>query len=162
MKVLGICLVLALAGCSGAPNGGDQRVSDLVSLRSAEEAAIQAFGARDAARMIAAYAPEATLMLTNMPALHGPDLAATLRSMASDPRFTMRFNTLKMDVSKSGELGYTRGSYVMTMTDLATGKVMTERGKYLTLYAKQTDGKWKIIEDISNADTPATEIGASK
>jgi ketosteroid isomerase-like protein len=151
-----------MAGCSSAPNGGDRRVADLVSLRSAEEAAIQAFGARDATRMIAAYSPEATLMFTNMPPLRGADIASTLRSMASDPRFSMRFNTLKMDVSKSGELGYTRGSYVMTMTDLATGKVMTERGKYLTLYAKQPDGKWKIIEDISNADTPATEVGVTK
>ena len=27
---------------------------------------------------------------------------------------------------------------------------------------KQPDGKWKIIEDISNADTPATEVGVTK
>lgn len=162
MKLLGLCVSVLLAGCSGAPSGADRRVSDLVSLRSAEEAAIQAFGARDATRMIAAYSPDATLMFTNMPALHGAEVAATLRSMASDPRFSMHFNTVKMDVSKSGELGYTRGSYVMTMTDLATGKIMTERGKYLTLYAKQPDGKWKIIEDISNADNPATEMGVPK
>ena len=51
---------------------------------------------------------------------------------------------------------------MMTMTDPKIKKTLTEKGKYLTLYARQMDGSWKIVEDISNADAPAAEAVAAK
>ena len=34
-------------------------------------------------------------------------------------------------------------------------KPVTEMGKYVEVYRKQTDGSWKVIEDINNPDAPA-------
>ena len=31
----------------------------------------------------------------------------------------------------------------------ATKKAVRETGKYVTVYAKQADGSWKIVDDIS-------------
>ena len=52
-------------------------------------------------------------------------------------------------------------TYVLTATDPALKKVVSETGKYVTVYAKQADGKWKIVEDINNADAPAAPVKAA-
>jgi ketosteroid isomerase-like protein len=41
-------------------------------------------------------------------------------------------------------------------------KVLREKGKYVTIYSRQADGSWKMMEDISNADAPATLVGSAK
>jgi ketosteroid isomerase-like protein len=75
--------------------------------------------------------------------------------MLADPNMTLKFSSTKTDVSKSGELGYTQGNYTMTMTDPKTKRIMTEMGRYVTVFAKQADNTWKIISDINAADAPA-------
>jgi ketosteroid isomerase-like protein len=59
-----------------------------------------------------------------------------------------------VDVAKSGDLGYSQGAYTMTFTDPKTKKVLTERGKYVTVFKKQADGSWKAVADIDNEDAP--------
>jgi ketosteroid isomerase-like protein len=34
----------------------------------------------------------------------------------------------------------------------AGGKPVTTKGKYVVVWKKQADGKWKVIEDIDNPD----------
>lgn len=76
--------------------------------------------------------------------------------MAADPNFSIQFSTDRVEVAKSGEIGYTRGTYTMTMSARDTKKVLREKGKYVTIYSRQADGSWKMMEDISNADAPAS------
>jgi ketosteroid isomerase-like protein len=42
----------------------------------------------------------------------------------------------------------------MTMTDPKTKKVLTEKGRYVTVYKKQADGGWKAVVDIDSEDAP--------
>jgi hypothetical protein len=42
----------------------------------------------------------------------------------------------------------------MTMTDPKTKKPMTDKGKYLTIFTKQSDESWKAIADTFNSDSP--------
>ena len=44
----------------------------------------------------------------------------------------------------------------MTYSEPKTGATLIEKGKYVTVHQKQPDGSWKIVEDIENADAPAT------
>jgi ketosteroid isomerase-like protein len=106
--------------------------------------------------MVSAYSADANLMLSNSSLLNGEDLRAAIKAMVADPNFSMQFRTDKVEAARSGELGYTRGAYTMTMSDPKTKDVLREKGKYVTIYARQADGSWKIIEDISNADGPAS------
>ena len=48
----------------------------------------------------------------------------------------------------------------MTYTEPRTGMTLIEKGKYVTVYKKQDDGSWKAVEDIDNADAPATQAPA--
>ena len=87
--------------------------------------------------------------------------AGILRA-AADPNFSIRFSTDKAEVAKSGEVGYTHGTYTMTMSDPNTKKPLREKGKYVTIYARQPDGNWKMIEDINNPDAPAIPVALAK
>ena len=136
--------------------------SDIKSLRAAQDAAIEAFASKNADRMVSAYSTDASLMFPNSPILLGEDLRAAIKALAADPNFSIRFTTDKAEVAKSGEVGYTRGTYTMTMSDPNTRKPLREKGEYVTIYARQADGSWKMIEDINNADAPAIAVALAK
>jgi quercetin dioxygenase-like cupin family protein len=75
--------------------------------------------------------------------------------MSSAPGFSLSWVPTKAEVSASGDLGYTTGAYEMTMSGVS------EKGKYVTAWKKQSDGAWKVTEDIFNADeAPKAAAGA--
>ncbi|MCK9422020.1 MAG: DUF4440 domain-containing protein [Bacteroidales bacterium] len=51
-----------------------------------------------------------------------------------------------IDVAASGDLGYTYGRYVFTLTD-STGKVTRNEGIFHTVWKKQKDGNWRFVWD---------------
>ena len=59
----------------------------------------------------------------------------------------------KAGVARSGELGYTIGTYEMRFKDVA-GKMVLNKGKYLILWKKEADGSWKVLFDMFNTDLP--------
>jgi uncharacterized protein (TIGR02246 family) len=161
--LLSISALVMLAGCSQAPAPAvASRETDVRSLRAAQEAAIEAFESKNADHMVSAYSADASLMFPNSPILQGEDLRTAIRALAADPNFSIRFSTDKVEVAKSGEVGYTRGTYTMTMSDPSTKKTLREKGKYVTIYARQADGSWRMIEDINNADAPAIPVALAK
>ena len=166
MKVtlLSIAALIILVGCSQNSRAPDVATheADLRSLREAQAAAIEAFASKNADQMVSAYSAEANLMFPNSPILHGEDLRTAIKALAADPNFSIRFSTDKAEVAKSGEVGYTRGTYTMTMSDPKTKKALREKGKYVTIYARQPDGSWKMIEDIDNPDAPAMPVASAK
>ena len=151
--------LIVLAACSRTQGPAvHSQEGDLKSLRAAQQTAIALFASKSADQMASAYSPDASLMFPNSPLLHGQDLRTAMKALAADPNFSMQFTTDSAVVAKSGEVGYTRGTYTMTMSDPKTTKPLREKGKYVTIYARQPDGNWKIIEDISNADAPPIPV----
>ena len=63
----------------------------------------------------------------------------------------LKFGSTKADVG--GGLGYVQGTYTMAGTDPKTKKRSMEKGNYVTIYKKQADGAWKIVEDINTPDS---------
>jgi ketosteroid isomerase-like protein len=51
-----------------------------------------------------------------------------------------------VDVSASGDLGYTYGNYTFTKRD-STGKIEIFKGIFHTVWKKQTDGMWHFVWD---------------
>jgi ketosteroid isomerase-like protein len=35
-------------------------------------------------------------------------------------------------------------------------KAVTEKGRFVTIFRKEGDGSWKAVQDIHNAEAPAT------
>ncbi|MEE8113118.1 MAG: hypothetical protein V3T23_02065, partial [Nitrososphaerales archaeon] len=62
--------------------------------------------------------------------------------------------TTKVEVSRSGDLAYSHGTYEETVND-PEGNPVTNKEKWVTVYEKQPDGTWKVVADIWNSDGPA-------
>ena len=51
-----------------------------------------------------------------------------------------------VDVSETGDLGYTYGSFILTTTD-SIGRKKESTGKFHTVWKRQHDGKWRFVYD---------------
>jgi ketosteroid isomerase-like protein len=52
-------------------------------------------------------------------------------------------------------MAWVSGTYELTMND-ASGKPINDRGKYLEVWEKQTDGNWKCAADMWDSDLTAS------
>jgi ketosteroid isomerase-like protein len=104
--------------------------------------------AKDINKFMTYWAADATAYPPGMPMITSTDgIRKTFTEMSSPPGFSVQWVPAKAEVSASGDVGYTSGTYQMTMGGA------TEKGKYVTVWKKQSDGQWKVKEDIFNADT---------
>jgi hypothetical protein len=55
------------------------------------------------------------------------------------PCLVVSWKTTKVEVAKSGDIGFVRGTYELTMND-TSGKPVNDRGKYLEVWEEQADG----------------------
>ena len=97
------------------------------------------------------FADDATAFPAGKPLIHGK---AALRefysAMFSTPEFTLEWRPVKADMAASADLGYTIGTSESRYRD-KNGKIVTQPGKYLTVWKKQADGSWKVAADLGNA-----------
>ena len=102
---------------------------------------------------VAGFAPEGTMSLQGMPTLKGPAaVREALGPLMKAPGFNLTWQATRAEVTTSGDLGYTVGTYEMTMNN-AAGIPATEKGKFLTTW-KKVDGAWKVLDDFGNSDAP--------
>ena len=57
------------------------------------------------------------------------------------------------DVIIDGDLAVETGTYEWTVVPMG-GKEIKDKGKYMTVWKRQSDGSWKIVRDINNSDLP--------
>jgi uncharacterized protein (TIGR02246 family) len=171
MKALpALFCVAALAGgmsaCNGnnaAPAAPDTHDADVKAIGDTEAQWNKDYEARDLDKIAAHYADDAVLMTPGSPAAKGmAAVRAEMQEMMKDPGLTLKFHATMTEVSKSGELGYTQGSYVLTATDPKTHKMVTDHGSYVTTYRKQADGSWKAVADIATSEVPSMPIPEKK
>jgi uncharacterized protein (TIGR02246 family) len=149
-----VCL---LSAC--APS--DTHDNDVKAIKDTEAAWAKDAGSKDAEKFLSYYSEDATVLFPNAPAISGKaDIRAAMKPMFSDPNFALQFVATKVDIAKSGDLGYTQGTYSMAGTDPKTKASTMDRGKYITIFKKQADGSWKAVEDMISSDMPAP--GASQ
>jgi ketosteroid isomerase-like protein len=130
------------AGCGSSANVAQERET-LMRLDREWAASM-----KDMDKFMSYYAPDASIYPPGMPVATGSGpIRDVLTKMSSAPGFSLEFSPTKADVSASGDVGYTTGAYQATMNGT------TEEGKYITVWKKQPDGLWKVMEDIFNADT---------
>lgn len=109
--------------------------------------------AKDTDRVLSFYAVDAIVYPPNAPVAVGRDAAKQVwAGYFAAPDFAISWTTMHAGMSKSGDLGFTAGTYQDSYTG-ADGKPVKETGKYLCEWKKQKDGSWKAIHDMWNSDT---------
>ena len=147
---------LILTGCSQSP-APDTREADARALREGEVAAfVRDWGGKDAARIAAHYTDDGNLMVPNSPVMAGKEaIGKAMKDVLADPNWSLALQPVQVEVSRGGDLGYTRGTYVLIATDPASRQAVNEKGRFVTIFRKQADGSWKAVQDINNAEAPA-------
>jgi uncharacterized protein (TIGR02246 family) len=160
MKILliPVTALVLLTACTQAPPPPppDTRAADEKAIRDQETAAEQAWNAKDVDKVVALYADDATLMLPNAPGMTGKAaIGAAFKGAIADPNFALSIQNTSAEASKSGDLGFVRGSYTVHASDPKTKKATMEKGNYVIVYKKQADGSWKIVADTAIPEAPA-------
>ena len=151
-------IALSLAACNPSPTptpAPDTHDVDVKAITDTEVQANQAWASKDADKIMAFYADDAVLMTPGSEMVQGKDaIHEAMKGMLSDPAISLTFQSSKSEVAKSGDLGYTAGTYKLTLTDPATHKPITDHGNYVTTFRKQADGSWKAVADIASSAVP--------
>jgi ketosteroid isomerase-like protein len=132
------------------------------ALRDTDDQWSKAAASKDVDKTVSYYADDAVVMPPNAAIANTKEAIRKIWSdMLTTAGFSISWKATKVEVAKSGDLGFVSGTYEVTMND-ASGKPATERGKFLEVWEKQADGKWKCGADIWNSDMPATPAAETK
>lgn len=132
----------------------DTRAADEATLRKLDDEWSKAAGAKDLEKTVSFFADDILIMPPNSPVLQGKEAARAMwKAMFAVPGFGGGWKATRAEVAKSGDLGWTTGPYEITEID-RNGKPMTDKGKYLAVWKKQSDGTWKCVADMFNTDLP--------
>ena len=71
----------------------------------------------------------------------------------TDRTLFLKWYPTQVEVSSSGDLGYTIGEYERIGKD-ASGSPAAVAGNYVSIWRKQRDGRWKIVLDIGTPGAP--------
>ena len=141
---------LTLAGSALAAGGDEQAVRD------ADAAWSKAAGAKDLDKTVSFYADDAMVLPPNQPMVTSKTGIRDLWKGFLDSLTDINWKTTRVEMAKSGEMGYLIGTYAMTMKDGTK-----DTGKYCEVWKKQADGKWKVTTDMFSSDLPATPASSS-
>ncbi len=141
----GIFLCLASTSFAGTD---DAKTKALIAL---DDDWSKAAGARDVDRVASFYADDANAYPPNQPLAHGRAAARKVwANYFSDPSFNISWKSTSAGVENN--LGWTAGTYEDSMKG-PDGKMIVDKGKYLCVWRKGADGKWKAIQDMWNSDS---------
>jgi uncharacterized protein (TIGR02246 family) len=147
-----VAVILIASGC-GEKTPPDTRPADESAIRALDAQWAKAAAAKDVDGTVSYYSDDASLLGPNAPI--ASDKAGIRAAWASflGPDTSLTWQAKKVEVSRSGDLAYVQGVYQMTSKD-ARGKATADNGKFVEVWKKQADGKWKTVADIFNSDLP--------
>jgi len=109
------------------------------TLMAAEEGISKAF--------MAYAAEDAVLMRNNKLVIGKGNFQDLFESQASKPRDEkLSWKPDFVDVSASGDLGYTYGQFTYSFTD-SSGTTIESKGVFHTVWKRQADGSWRFVWD---------------
>lgn len=74
--------------------------------------------------------------------------AVDFLSQLNDKDYTMKWEPTGVEIARSGELGFTYGTYKVIYK--ASGGDSAFYGTYVNVWRKQSDGRWKYMLDSGN------------
>jgi len=152
--VTAAALALAVGGCGKSATENAPADADTVkqAIKADEAKWIEQFKAKDTEGLASHYTDDAYFVVPGATAEGSTQIRQVFATASTDPAAEVQFASDRIDVASSGDLAYSRGKFSEKYTDKKTGKVMTDSGTYISVYKKQDDGSWKMVEDIAAVD----------
>jgi uncharacterized protein (TIGR02246 family) len=152
-SVLAGCLALLSFMIVFSSSAADTKIEQ--AIRELDAQWSKAAQAKDVDKTVSFYSDDAIVLPPNEAMKTTKEaIRKVWKDLLENPGAVISWTTTKVEVAKSGDMAYSSGTYELTMND-ASGNLAKDRGKYLEVWEKQTDGKWKCGADIWNSDLPA-------
>jgi len=150
-------LVLGCASGAGTANQGVDLEAEGATLLDKDRSLAEAYVTGDdpLETWFASAADDLRLLAPDIPITVGREASrAVFEELEALPGYSLRYTPQMAEVSGTADLGYTIGTYQMTVPG-ADGELEEVTGKYLTVWRRQADGSWKAAVDMFNADKPS-------
>lgn len=148
-------LVLVSTACATAPAPLSQ--ADIDAIKATSRTYTQTALAKDWSKWATTFAADAKFLVPNSPILEGAPAIQqwgiafpALKSMTLEP----------IEIEGYGNTAWTRGRYSFVAEIPGQGE-LSDTGKYIEIWRKQSDGSWKLYRDIFNSDLPLPAPPAS-
>jgi len=135
-----LALSFMVTACSQAPQSADPSV--ITSRSDAWEAALNA---KDIDALVELYTSDARVLPPNDKMRSGSDAVRAEFGAMIDAG--LGGTTTVVDARVSGDMGYIVGTF-----EIKAGDELVDTGKYIETWRRETDGKWRISNDIFNSD----------
>jgi ketosteroid isomerase-like protein len=141
---------------AGSPAENASIESAEQTLRDLDAQWSKAAAAKDIEQTIAYYSDDAIVLPPNAAsAITKEAIRNVWKDLLASPGLVITWHPNKVKLGRSGDMAWVSGTYELTMKD-ANGAPISDRGKYLEIWEKQTAGKWKCGADIWNSDLAAS------
>jgi ketosteroid isomerase-like protein len=124
------------------------------TLKQLEGEFMKAAEEKGSAGYMSYYAENAVEVPNGYPLIRGKVEIAKTMGFLDDKNNRLTWTPVGADISSSGDLGYTYGTFEFSSKD-KEGKVHAEHGKYTSIWKLQNDGSWKVVLDMGNATAEA-------
>ena len=152
------CIALLSFAFVGTTSSAGTKIEQ--ALRDLDAQWSAAAGAKDLDKAVSYYSNDATVMPPNASAARTKEaIRKVWQDLLASPGLSISWKATKVEVAKSGDLACLSGTYELTIND-PSGKPLNDHGKYVEVWEKQADGKWKCGADIWNSDLPASAPAA--
>jgi ketosteroid isomerase-like protein len=151
LALAGCLSLLSLTGCTQA--APDTHADEEKVLRELDVQWSKTAGSHDLDATVAFYTDDAVVMPGDAPVANTAQTIREVWAPMVAPNASISWEVNQAEVARSGDVGYARGVYQVITKDTA-GKATTERGKFVEVWKKQADGKWKCAVDSFSADAP--------
>ena len=150
LMVLALAMLLVVGVCASALA---QTEDDIAAVKGVHDRYAAAVIAGDLEAWISLWSDDAVRMAPDAPASYGKeDIRAAVEG--GFDLFNMQMTIDFAEVVVPGDWAFARGPFTHTLTPKAGGESLSLVGKYLTIFARQADGSWKIGIDSYNYDAP--------
>ena len=143
-------------GCGPRPQPSpDTREADAAAIREADLAWSKANEVDGLEGTMSFYLDDAIFLPPNRPMAIGKNAireASEAMGLGS-PSFSAKWQPTKIEVARSGDIGYAIGNFEGTVIDSAGNRVPV-KGKYVEIWKKQADGSWMVAADMLSSDLP--------
>lgn len=155
MKRLNVAVAAVVAACVMfvAACGGSSPAADEAAIRDINKKWLELIVAKDAKAIAALYAEDGALLPPNAPKAQGREaIEKAWADFMALPGMTLTFETEKLVLAKSGDVGVDVGTYKSSVGEGAAA--VADTGKSVVTWVKR-DGQWLVLTDMFSSDMPA-------
>lgn len=149
-----IIVLTALVALGAACAHMTRPEAERLAILKADQAWLAAVAAKDVEGTLSFWTDDAMVFAPGQPVIAGKEALRQFVKQSFDlPGFSITWETHEVNLSPHGDFAYALGTNELRVPG-PDGKLMTIRGRGVTVWRKEPDGAWKCVIDIWN-DQPS-------